>query len=153
MWYTPVTGIWGSVWYEEVPNTYIKNIKITPDLKGVDLDICIDSNSEIINKHIRKEIENPILWDTDNPYLYYEKIKEENDEVEIYYGLRKIDIQNINGINRVCLNNKPMVFNGLLDQGYWKDTLFIPNSEDGYEKEISNLKTLGFNTLKKKINK
>ena len=151
MWYTPVTGIWGSVWYEEVPNTYIKNIKITPDLKGVDLDICVDSNSEIINKHIRKEIENPILWDTDNPYLYYEKIKEENDEVEIYYGLRKIDIQNINGINRVCLNNKPIVFNGLLDQGYWKDTLFIPNSEDGYEKEISNLKNLGFNTLRKHI--
>ena len=151
MWYTPVSGIWWSVWYEEVPNAYIKNIKITPDLQGVDLDILIDDNHKLINKHIRKEIDNPILWDFDNPYLYTETIKEGNDEVEIYYGLRTIDIQNINGVNRVCLNNKPIIINGLLDQGYWKDTLFIPDSEDGYKNDVINVKKLGFNTLRKHI--
>ena len=80
------------------------------------------------------------MWDIDNPHLYYQKIKEDKDEVEIYYGLRTIDIQNIDGINRVCLNNKPIIINGLLDQGYWKDTLFIPNTDDGYEIDILNLK-------------
>ena len=93
MWYTPVTGIWGSVWYEEVPSTYIQSIKISTDLKGVDLDITIDRNKQIENKHIRKDIDNPILWDVDNPYLYREIILEENDKVEIYYGLRTINIQ------------------------------------------------------------
>lgn len=151
MWYTPVSGIWGSVWYEEVPSTYIQSIKISTDLKGVDLDITIDRNKQIENKHIRKDIDNPILWDVDNPYLYRETISEENDKVEIYYGLRTINIQNINGINRVCLNNKPIIINGLLDQGYWKETLFIPNSEDGYTKDITNMKSLGYNTLRKHI--
>lgn len=151
MWYTPVTGVWGSVWYEEVPSTYIKDIKISSDLKGVDLDITIDNNSLLSNKHIRKDIDNPILWAIDNPYLYREKIKEGLDEVEIYYGLRTISVQNINGINRVCLNNKPIIINGLLDQGYWKDTLFIPNSEDGYKNDVKNIKDLGFNTLRKHI--
>lgn len=151
MWYTPISGIWGDVWYEEVPNTYIKNIKITPDLNGVDLDITIDDKKQIKKKHIRKNIDNPILWDIDNPYLYKDKIQEANDEVEIYYGLRTINIQNINGVNRVCLNNKPLIINGLLDQGYWKDSLFIPNCNDGYKNDISNIKKLGFNTLRKHI--
>lgn len=151
MWYTPISGIWGSVWYEEVPSTYIKEIKITPDIKGVDLDIVIDSNNIITNKHIRKDIENPILWEVDNPYLYRETIKEDKDEVEIYYGLRVIDIQNINGVNRVCLNNKPIIFNGLLDQGYFKNSLFIPNNNNGYYNDIANIKNLGFNTLRKHI--
>ncbi|MDO4940535.1 MAG: glycoside hydrolase family 2 TIM barrel-domain containing protein [Erysipelotrichaceae bacterium] len=151
MWYTPVTGIWGDVWYEEVPNRYIKNIKITPDLKGVDLDIEIDDLGTIENKHLRKEIENPILWTPSNPHLYKEIIKEDKDEVEIYYGLRTITIQKIDGINRVCLNDKPIIISGLLDQGYWKDTLFIPNCEDGYEKDILNVKELGYNLLRKHI--
>lgn len=151
MWYTPVTGIWSDVWYEEVPNRYIKNIKITPNLKGVDLDILIDDNKELINKKQRVDVDNPILWDIDNPHLYYQKIKEDKDEVEIYYGLRTIDIQNIDGINRVCLNNKPIIINGLLDQGYWKDTLFIPSGVDGYTNDILNCKKLGFNLLRKHI--
>lgn len=31
-WYTPSTGIWQEVWLEHVPETYIKRVKITPDL-------------------------------------------------------------------------------------------------------------------------
>ena len=39
MWYTPVSGIWQSVWLENVPETYIKNLTITPDLHGVDISV------------------------------------------------------------------------------------------------------------------
>ena len=151
MWYTPVTGIWGSVWYEEVPERYIKDIKTLPDLKGVDIDITIDDNGTISKKTIRKDIKNPIHWTFDNPYLYKDVIVEGIDVVEIYYGLRTITIKNINGINRVCLNDEPIIINGLLDQGYWKDTLFIHNKENGYEKDILNMKELGFNLLRKHI--
>ena len=41
MWYTPVSGIWQSVWLEQVPNTYIKKVKLTPDLTGVDIELDI----------------------------------------------------------------------------------------------------------------
>ena len=30
MWYTPISGIWQSIWLESVPYHYIKSLKITP---------------------------------------------------------------------------------------------------------------------------
>ena len=33
MWYTPVSGIWQSVWIEAIPQVSINNIKMTPSLK------------------------------------------------------------------------------------------------------------------------
>ncbi len=32
IWYTPVSGIWQTVWLEAVPQQYIKQVKTTPDL-------------------------------------------------------------------------------------------------------------------------
>src|SRR5205085_3083794 len=31
IWYTPVTGIWQTVWVEAVSNTYISSLKSVPD--------------------------------------------------------------------------------------------------------------------------
>lgn len=39
MWYTPVSGIWQSVWLESVPSYYIERIRLTPDLTGVDVEL------------------------------------------------------------------------------------------------------------------
>ena len=147
MWYTPVSGIWKDVWLEQVPKKYIKDIKITPDLKGVDLLIKIDDGKKIVEKKKRINERNPILWDVDNPHLYYREIKQGDDVVTIYYGLRKIEIIG----NRVYLNNNPIFINGVLDQGYWKDSLFIPKSYQGYIDDIKNMKQLGINLLRKHI--
>ena len=35
MWYTPVSGIWQSVWLEPVPRHYLKKLRLTPDMEGV----------------------------------------------------------------------------------------------------------------------
>ncbi len=32
IWYTPTTGIWQTVWLEPVPKTYVRAIKVVPDL-------------------------------------------------------------------------------------------------------------------------
>ena len=37
MWYTPVSGIWQSVWLENVPEQYLERVTMTPDLEGVDI--------------------------------------------------------------------------------------------------------------------
>ena len=42
MWYTPVSGIWQSVWLENVPEEYIKNIMIKPDVEGIDVQVELD---------------------------------------------------------------------------------------------------------------
>lgn len=161
MWYTPVSGIWQTVWIESVTDDYIKNITITPDLTGIDLvvdtsasefDVIIENEDGQITKHfkdkkVRIDIDNPILWTVDKPYLYNFKIKTEHDEVESYFGLRKISIID----NRICLNNEPIFLHAVLDQGYFSDGIYLPGSYDGYRFDISKMKELGFNTLRKHI--
>ncbi len=55
MWYTPVSGIWQSVWLENVPENYIKDIKITPDLKGIDIEIDNTTFVSPFDKFIQKD--------------------------------------------------------------------------------------------------
>ncbi len=142
MWYTPFSGIWKSVWIEQVPEGYIKDIKIKPDLKGATLDI----DGEIQ----RIDIEDPHLWTPEDPYLYTKTIERGKDKVEIYFGLRTIEIKEINGTNRVILNGKPVFLHGILDQGYYVPGLCTATPEE-YEKDILTMKSLGFNMLRKHI--
>ena len=161
MWYTPVSGIYKSVWIENVNEQYIEKIVITPDLKGIDLkvigNICsfkveIDGNVyESFSENIRIDIDNPKLWDCEYPYLYNIKIISEHDEVESYFALRTIQIKEIDGIQRVCLNDKPIFLHGVLDQGYYCDGLFTPSHECCYDEDILNMKELGFNMIRKHI--
>ncbi len=39
MWYTPISGIWQTVWLENVSGRYIKEVRLTPDDKGLRIDI------------------------------------------------------------------------------------------------------------------
>ncbi len=142
MWYTPFSGIWKSVWLEQVPEEYIHGIKITPDLKGVTLDI----DGEIQ----RIDIDDPHCWTPDDPYLYTRTVTKGEDSVEIYFALRTVEIKEIDGINRVCLNGKPVFLHGLLDQGYYVPGLVTATPEE-YEKDILAMKSLGFNMLRKHI--
>lgn len=165
MWYTPVTGIWQSVWLESVPEKYIESIHITPDMKGIDLEVETGTTEyEVIisvgekevkkvyqNKKVRIDLEEPILWTPDNPHLYDMRIKAGTDEVESYFGLRSVDIKEVNGKNRICLNGKPIFLHGVLDQGYFSDGIYLPASEEGYQFDIAEMKRLGFNTLRKHI--
>lgn len=175
MWYTPVSGIWQSVWIESVSNTYINNIKITPDMTGINLEI--DTNADEVeiripldgynhilkvkDKKVRIDLDsitlangekyNPILWTTENPHLYNFTIKAGEDLVESYFALRTVSIKNINGIERICINEKPVFLHGVLDQGYYCDGIFLPSSEKGFENDILKMKELGFNMLRKHI--
>ena len=192
MWYTPVSGIWQSVWLENVAETYIEKVVLTPDMEGVNIALQINnitekdsgaaneegknpagfkvivelSNGEIFEKqftgregrimlseHVDKSGQKyiPKLWSVDNPHLYNMKIVTDTDEVETYFALRKIDIQNINGVNRVCLNNKPIFMHGVLDQGYFCDGIFLPAEPEEYERDILRMKELGYNMLRKHI--
>jgi beta-galactosidase/beta-glucuronidase len=42
IWYTAVTGIWQTVWTEIVPETYIKDLQMTPDLDGKRLQLVVN---------------------------------------------------------------------------------------------------------------
>lgn len=168
MWYTPVSGIWQQVWLEHVPDVYIEKVVIMPTLDRVKICVfCSEQvesvrvsvalpNGEMLeeksadgNFHI--EIPNPKHWTPDDPYLYDMTITAGQDCVQSYFALRTIEICKLDEVNRVCLNGEPIFLHGVLDQGYFTDGIFLPETEEGYEDDICRMKELGFNLLRKHI--
>lgn len=148
MWYTQVSGIWQPVWIENVPDRYIEKLIMKPDLEKVQIQIVM-SDKTIRYKEI--EVPDPIHWTPENPHLYWTTITEGEDCVETYFALRTIDIREIDGIKRVCLNGKPIFLHGVLDQGYFQKGIFLPQTEEDYDKDTLAMKELGFNLLRKHI--
>lgn len=166
MWYTPVSGIWKSVWLEAVPEKHIERIKMTPDLQGVNIEVLGNienfavevalENGKVLaktfeGKNGRLELRNPKLWTPDAPYLYDMTITSGKDKVETYFALRTIEIKNMDGINRVCLNGEPIFLHGVLDQGYFPEGIYLPAEEAEYDRDILRMKELGINLLRKHI--
>ena len=73
------------------------------------------------------------------------------DRVESYFGVRTVEIKEINGKKLICLNGKPIFMHGLLDQGYFPDGIFLPATPKGFEDDIVRMKQCGFNMLRKHI--
>ena len=82
-------------------------------------------------------------WSPEAPYLYNFTLECGEDKVESYFALREIGIKEINGIPRITLNGRAYLFNGLLDQGYYPDGIFLPATSKGYEDDILRMKISG----------
>ena len=161
MWYTPVSGIWQTVWLESVPQTYIRKLNIEnrgasvtistePALNGKVTvnglgDFALEDGTVTITP------DTPHFWSPEDPYLYDFTVEAGEDRVESYFALRTLEIKKIGNYRRLCLNGKPYFFHGLLDQGYWPDGLFTPAAPECYANDILAMKRLGFNTLRKHI--
>ena len=161
MWYTPVSGIWQTVWLESVCENYITNIKHSVTLDTVRIKVSggaltkkiILCNKEYIfdGNEIDIKIDNPINWTPDNPHLYeYELICGE-DRIKSYFALRTVSIIKNTKHPVISINEKPVFFNGILDQGYYSDGIYTPASPEAYEFDIVQMKNMGFNMLRKHI--
>ena len=164
MWYTPVSGIWQTVWMESVPTDYIHRLKINvgadfAEIKTEGLQngsVCVQTpEGEFCTKlregRARIEIQNPRMWFPEDPYLYSFTVAAGEDTVSSYFALRTLEIKQVDGIPRLCLNGKPYFFHGLLDQGYYSDGIFTPATPENYTRDIAKMKALGFNMLRKHI--
>ena len=157
MWYTPISGIWQTVWLESVCKQYIELLKVNMDMDCAEIEVIGGVRDKIIHFEGKKiafsgskvtlKPENPELWSPENPKLYDFVIESGEDRVASYFALRKIEIEN----NKILLNGKPYFFNGLLDQGYFSDGIYLPASVKGYEYDILTAKEMGFNMLRKHI--
>lgn len=157
MWYTPISGIWQSVWAEWVPETYIKALKITPDLRGIDLEVEGGNEEKTLlfegkelhfsGEHFRLEVENGEFWTPESPRLYDLTLISGEDRVETYFALRTVETSG----NKILLNGKPYFFHGLLDQGYYSDGIYTPATPEGLRFDVLEMKRLGFNMLRKHI--
>ena len=167
MWYTPVSGIWQTVWIESVSYDYITALdlptdpsepRITAHFSGESKDGKVTVNTpegvlvfEMKDGTASLDLPSPRLWSPEDPYLYTVVIETESDRVQSYFALRTVDIRTIDGYKRICLNGKPYFFHGLLDQGYYSDGIFTPASVNAYSDDILKMKALGFNMLRKHI--
>jgi beta-galactosidase/beta-glucuronidase len=181
IWYTPVSGIWQTVWLEAVSQeAYLQEVKITPDIDTksvsvlplldkplkpeytVQVDISLNGK-EVLRKEVQADketvinIENPKLWSPDEPVLYDMNLTLSNssgevlDQVKSYFGMRKISLGDKNGNKYLFLNNKPLFQYGPLDQGWWPDGLYTPPSDEAMKYDIEVTKEMGFNMIRKHI--
>lgn len=91
-------------------------------------------------------------WSPEEPFLYRLVITAGEDCVESYFAMRKFSLgKDEYGHTRLLLNNEPYFFHGVLDQGYWPESLYTPPSDEAMVFDIKKMKALGFNTMRKHI--
>ena len=181
IWYTPISGIWQTVWFEPVNEHYFEKIEFSNDFDEKKINVIFKINSDIklplnvtflyndkmIGSTSGKSNEQisfiiPVgdfyPWSPTEPNLYiikaqlYSEIGTIYDSIKSYTTMRKIERGlDSNGYYRIYLNHKPIFNMGTLDQGYWPDGLYTPPSEEAMIYDIQKLKDLGFNTIRKHI--
>lgn len=108
-----------------------------------------------VHLHIRQELllsgEDFHPWSPEEPSLYGFKAAFGEDCVSSYFAMRCFTIEKKEGIPLFCLNHRPYFLMGVLDQGYWPDGLYTAPSDDALIYDITAMKELGFNMLRKHI--
>ena len=167
IWYTPQSGIWQTVWLEFMPKNSIEHLRITPALErgcvqvafSCEEDVTVtllDGEKEVESKNGRGMVEfthNFELWSPENPKLYNLVLTNPSgDKIKSYFGYRSFSIvTDQQGKKRFGLNGKPYFYNGVLDQGYWSDGLLTYPCDQAAIDELTMLKEMGFNTVRKHI--
>lgn len=179
IWYTPVTGIWQTVWLEAVPLSFVREIRPTPDIDRQILTLSIEVFDAKEGDRIRAialdgqatvaesetlagtgavlKIDNPKLWSPDDPFLYDLQVTllrngKPVDQVKSYFAMRKSSIgTDANGIKRMLLNNRFVFQYGPLDQGWWPDGLYTAPTDEALKFDIEKTKEMGFNMIRKHV--
>ncbi len=179
IWYTPVTGIWQTVWLETVPDTYIASTKNTPDLDNATITVSaqvensqaqdqmrvrvLDQGQTVAEQTVAADastrllIADPLAWSPENPHLYDLEIAllrkgKVVDAVKSYTALRKSSMApNQQGTQRMLLNNEVYFQYGPLDQGWWPDGLYTAPTDEALLFDIVKTKEMGFNMIRKHV--
>lgn len=178
IWYTRVTGIWQTVWLEQVSPLHLTDVdyacqydtgklEITPKLSqeqpGAQVRARVSfGNQEVATvtggKTLAVTIANPKLWTPETPHLYDVQLEVLNadgvvvDSVKAYTAIRNYGkTRDAQGHLRFTLNGKTYFHWGPLDQGWWPDGLLTPPSDEAMLSDIEFLKAAGFNMIRKHI--
>lgn len=180
IWYTQVSGIWQTVWVEQVPATYVSDVKILTDpdtgriqvfptvegngAKKVSLKATVYNNGNPVvdvtsaDESLVMEIPDAKLWSPSQPHLYDISVAVLDDEghvvdmVGTYTGIRSVGtMRDRDGHLRFTLNGQPIFHWGPLDQGWWPDGLLTPPSDEAMLFDIEYLQAAGFNMIRKHI--
>lgn len=179
IWYTPVSGVWQTVWLEPVAKKHIVSLVPTPDIDAQQLSVAVGvenaGHGDVVEVQVREagktvataraaagqQLSIPIrgmkLWSPEEPFLYdlevrlYEGAKL-HDKVTGYAAMRKISVKpDKNGILRMQLNNEDYFQLGPLDQGWWPDGLYTAPTDEALAYDVRKTKDFGFNMIRKHV--
>ncbi|MDR0692613.1 MAG: beta-galactosidase [Prevotellaceae bacterium] len=179
IWYTPVSGIWQTVWLEPVAKKHIVSLVPTADIDAQQLSVTVGvenaASGDIVEVEVKEagkivatakavvgqQLNIPVrdmkLWSPETPFLYdlearlYEGGKL-HDKVIGYAAMRKISVKpDKNGILRMQLNNEDYFQLGPLDQGWWPDGLYTAPTDEALVYDIQKTKDFGFNMIRKHV--
>ena len=107
----------------------------------------------VSDKWIEIPIESISLWNCETPYLYYFEVKLGDDRAISYFAMRKFSLETKvhEEFPRICLNGEVQFQNGVLDQGYWPESLYTPPSDAAMIFDIQEMKKTGFNMVRKHL--
>lgn len=179
IFYTPVTGIWQTVWLEAVSPVHLTQLKTVPDIDGENITVAactrgtregdlvevrvlqdgqvVSTGKAAVGQNVLVAVPEPRLWSPDSPYLYDMTVSITRqgkvlDAVNSYFGMRKISTaRDANGIMRMTLNNQDLFHFGPLDQGWWPDGLYTAPTDEALQYDIIKTKDLGFNMIRKHV--
>lgn len=179
IWYTPVSGIWQTVWLEPVNVKHISTIKTVPNIDTKKLSVDVSSEkttpADIVEVVVKdgstvvakakgsagQQLNIPLadakLWSPESPFLYDLEINLYSngqlvDKVNSYAAMRKISTKRDDqGIVRIQLNNKDYFQFGPLDQGWWPDGLYTAPTDEALVYDIQKTKDFGFNMIRKHV--
>ena len=174
--FTATSGIWLTVWMEPVPENHIKQLKMVPDIdketltvtpvcageKGI-VELVAKEGDQVVAKgsgkpgeKITLSIKEPRLWSPITPYLYnleatLKDSGSQEDKVTSYFGMRKISIEQVDGIAKIFLNNDELFLQEPLDQGFWPDGIHTHPSDEALRWDIELTKFMGYNGTRKHV--
>ena len=180
IWYTPVSGIWQTVWIEPTPTqARLVNYKAVTEDEGESLVVTpvVEGTKEgdkvvvrfldgpqLLEEHrlapgqsVTLMPADPQLWSPERPFLYglefcIERDGKMIDKVQGYAALREIkEMTDEAGHKRIGLNGKPYFQFGPLDQGWWPDGLYTAPTDEALRYDIEQTKAFGFNMIRKHI--
>ena len=179
IFYTPVSGIWQTVWLEPVANHYITALKTTPDIDNgkliVDVQTDVVLNGDVVEvklfdgsslvatgkslagQLVEVAVANQKLWSPESPFLYDMQVSlmrdgKAVDNVTSYAAMRKFSShKDEKGHMRLQLNNKDYFELGPLDQGWWPDGLYTAPTDEALKFDIQKTKDFGFNMIRKHV--
>ena len=167
MFYTPSSGIWQTVWLEDLPLHAVNDLKITPDFDNqrvflrmsgtyTQVVVTVFSGEDLVHRGITNKEDYTInldtihAWTPEDPFLYTLYLQTEEETVKSYFAMRKFgSARDAKGYLRFTLNGEPLFLSGLLDQGYTTDGLLTYPSEEAMRYELQKVKEMGFNMLRK----
>jgi Concanavalin A-like lectin/glucanases superfamily/PA14 domain/Glycosyl hydrolases family 2, sugar binding domain/Glycosyl hydrolases family 2, TIM barrel domain/Glycosyl hydrolases family 2 len=180
IFYTPVSGIWQTVWAEPVSAAHIDRLDMTPDVAGQALRLTVRASgasdqvavvtardgkrtvgavSGPVGTELRVPVPDPKLWSPDRPFLYDLSVELKPapgtggpvDAVRSYFGMRTIGLDRSGGRTQIVLNGRPTFEMGPLDQGFWPDGIYTAPTDAALKYDLDQTKALGFNAVRKHV--